>query len=62
MLELKNYCPIELNDLIRVGRNLDGGYVISKRQIEKASLLLSFGINDDWSFEEDFVKNNGGGG
>ena len=45
------------NDLIRIGRNHDGGYLIAKVDIEKSDLLISFGISDDWSFERDFVKN-----
>jgi hypothetical protein len=53
---LERYHPVELDDLIRIGRDHDGGYVISKRQIEKTDILLSFGINDDWSFEADFEK------
>jgi hypothetical protein len=46
-----------LDDLIRVGNTNDGGYILSKRQIEKTDILLSFGVNDDWTFEEDFSKN-----
>ncbi|MDR1683087.1 MAG: hypothetical protein LBS25_06845 [Candidatus Symbiothrix sp.] len=55
MLELKNFHPVTINDLIRVGRDADGGYVLSKRQVENTETLLSFGINDDWSFEADFL-------
>jgi hypothetical protein len=50
---------LKLNDLIRVGRNYDGGYVISELLMNQSSLLLSFGINDDWSFEEDFYNKSG---
>jgi hypothetical protein len=56
MYNLKRYHPVELDDLIRLGRDYDGGYVLSERQIEKTNVLLSFGINDDWSFESDFEK------
>jgi hypothetical protein len=48
--------PIEVNDLTRVGRNWDGGYVLCKRQVERTDTLLSFGICDDWSFEADFLR------
>jgi hypothetical protein len=44
------------NDLIRVGRIHDGGYLISKADIDKSDLLISLGISDDWSFERDFIK------
>lgn len=47
---------LKLDDLVRVGRNYDGGYVISKSLIEETEMLLSFGINDDWSFEMDVYK------
>jgi hypothetical protein len=50
--------PIITDDQIRLGRNYDGGYVVNKKAIENAS-LISLGINDDWSFEEDYHKQNG---
>jgi hypothetical protein len=43
-------------DLVRVGRANDGGYLVSKSDIEKSSHLIGLGINDDWSFEEHFSK------
>ena len=52
---------LKLDDLIRVGRNYDGGYVISESLMKRSSALLSFGINDDWSFEEDFYRKSGVG-
>ena len=50
--------PIITDDQIRLGRNLDGGYVVNKKAIENAS-LISLGINDDWSFEEDYYNQTG---
>jgi len=50
---------LKINDLVRIGRNYDGGYVLSASLIRRSSVLLSFGINDDWSFEEDFCKRSG---
>jgi hypothetical protein len=52
---------LKLNDLIRVGRNYDGGYVIADSLMQESTALLSFGINDDWSFEEDFCRRSGVG-
>ena len=45
-------------DLVRIGRDYDGGYLVSQSDIKKSDLLLGLGICDDWSFEEDFVKHN----
>ncbi len=50
---------LKQNDLLRVGRDYDGGYVISESLMRRTSILLSFGINDDWSFEEDFCRRTG---
>jgi len=45
--------------LTRLGSNFDGGYLIPTEFIKKTETLLSFGLNDDWSFENDFkIKNN----
>jgi len=41
---------------IRLGRDYDGGYVIADIPDIKYSLLVSAGIEDDISFEEDFIK------
>ena len=48
--------PFDENDLIRLGIKKDGGYVISKKSLEKSHFLLSFGMSNEWSFEEDFIK------
>ncbi len=48
--------PYESGDLIRLGRKEDGGYVVSKKTIDKCNLLISFGMANDWSFENDFIK------
>jgi hypothetical protein len=56
MYTLGDCRPVKMNDLVRLGRNADGGYVISQRHLSNTEILLSFGINDDWSFERDFLK------
>lgn len=43
-------------DLVRVGQDNDGGYLVSKSDIDKAEVLIGLGVNDDWSFESDFKK------
>ncbi|MDC1267966.1 hypothetical protein N8Z87_05305 [Amylibacter sp.] len=50
--------PSSVNDLLLVGRNCDGGYYTSKIALDETTELLSFGINDDWSFEADFAALN----
>lgn len=45
-------------DLIRIGRDNDGGYLISENDLRKSEILISGGINDDWSFESDFHSIN----
>ncbi|HET8965382.1 MAG TPA: hypothetical protein VFN20_04155 [Candidatus Acidoferrum sp.] len=53
-ISLRAFRPICLGDLVRLGRPFDGGYVVNDRAVERTRYLLSFGINDDWSFEADF--------
>ena len=43
-------------NLIRLGKSFDGGYVVERKSIVESKTLVSFGISDDWSFEEDFSK------
>ena len=43
-------------NLIRCGRSFDGGYLLTKNSIIASNALVSFGILDDCSFEEDFLK------
>ena len=50
--------PFDEHDLIRLGKKSDGGYVISKKSLKIDNCLLTFGMSNDWSFEEDFVRNN----
>jgi hypothetical protein len=55
MYQLKMIRPVQLNDLVRIGKRQDGGYVISQRQLDGTKVLLSFGISTDWSFDDDFL-------
>ena len=50
--------PKKKYSLIRVGKDFDGGYLVGKNTILKSNILISFGINDDWSFEKDFKNIN----
>lgn len=51
--------PYAPEDLVRLGAKYDGGYVISKRMIEAAGGLLSFGLSDEREFEEEFTRKAG---
>ena len=57
MINIKKLHPIDI-ELIRLGKDNDGGYVIPKIIIKKSDGILSYGINKDWSFENDFNKKN----
>ena len=54
----KQFQPTATYDLIRLGRDCDGGYLVEKESLAAAKQLLSFGLARDWSFEEDFLKKN----
>ena len=50
--------PDELNwliptdvELVRIGDNTDGGYLIPKVALDKADALLSLGLGENWSFD-----------
>lgn len=52
----KQFFPKFNCELIRLGNNSDGGYVISKKSVENSNFLISFGLSNDWSFEEAYTK------
>ena len=49
-----NFKPENEYDLIRLGKNNDGGYLIERDSIKGVKSLISMGISIDWSFEKDF--------
>jgi len=51
----KFFQPFYCNDLIRLGKNNDGGYLVNKQDILSTDVLLSLGIGEDWSFEKEFT-------
>ena len=44
------------SNLIRIGRKSDGGYVIDRRVINKTSVIITCGLEAEWSFEKEFQK------
>ncbi len=43
-------------DLIRLGGNYDGGYVVEKNSIEKSEGLITLGLGYEWTFEKDYFR------
>ena len=57
MIKISNlFYPKFKCDLTRLGKNFDGGYIVEKNSITKSEVLLSFGLSDDWTFEEDYSR------
>ena len=54
--KLPNFLRPRVFELDRYGRKNDGGYLIPVSDLDKSDVLLSFGLNDDWSFERDADK------
>jgi hypothetical protein len=52
--ELLWCCPIAVPDLIRLGGKMDGGYLVPQSVVEKSQGLLSFGLGDDFTFDQDW--------
>ena len=50
--------PYLCGDLKRLGRNQDGGYVVSFNSVLNSNYLISFGLGLDWSFELDYLELN----
>ena len=51
----KSWLPIKNSNLLRLGNKNDGGYIVSREIVNNAEILVSFGISNDWSFEEDLI-------
>lgn len=48
-------CPQHRDDLIRLGINRDGGYVLTRTILDAADFLVSAGLGYEWSFEAAFA-------
>ena len=53
---LKYILPYKTKDLVRLGNKSDSGYVISRKALRKVNFLISFGMSNNWTFEENFLK------
>lgn len=52
--DLIHLCPVSVPDLIRLGGKMDGGYLVPRLAVERAQGLLSFGLGDDFTFDQDW--------
>jgi len=50
--------PCKNENLERLGKSADGGYVVDGKIVTSCSNLISFGLGPDWSFELDYIKKN----
>ena len=54
-MKLSAIRPYSVGEMRRVGSKHDGGYVIPA-SFPEASVLISFGLGDDWAFEKQLLK------
>ena len=47
-------CPVAVPELIRLGGKMDGGYLVPQTAVNHAQGLLSFGLGDDFTFDQDW--------
>ena len=51
--------PMYVGSKIRLGRDRDGGYITTEKSVNDSVALFSYGVSDDISFEEDYIKLSG---
>jgi len=54
----KIFQPFQCDDIVRLGKDNDGGYLVNYADVLKSKNLLSFGVGSDISFEKDFIRLN----
>lgn len=54
----KIFKPNNEYELIRIGSNNDGGYLVEKKSLFETEYLISFGLGLNWSFEKHFYSLN----
>lgn len=55
---LKYLLPLDCKDLKRLGNKNDSGYIVSKSAIKNSNTMISLGMANNWSFENEFLKIN----
>ncbi len=48
--------PHKTNNLVRIGRNMVGGYIVDLNILEQTNTLMTLGFGPEWSFELDYLK------
>ena len=54
----KEFKPENEYDLIRLGQDNDGGYLVEKKSINNSKSLITLGLGFDWTFEKDYYDMN----
>jgi hypothetical protein len=54
----KVFQPFRCDDLIRLGKAHDGGYLVNIEDVKKTKRLITFGVGSDVSFEKEFAELN----
>jgi len=52
----KIFKPEHAYDLVRLGGDYDGGYLVEKNSIENSESLITLGLGYEWTFEKDYYK------
>jgi hypothetical protein len=47
------------DDLVRLGNDNDGGYLVNQADLSRTQLLVSMGVGNDWRFEQQFCQQVG---
>jgi len=54
--ELSWLCPVDVPDPVRLGGLMDGGYIVPQIALDQSQGLLSFGLGDDFTFDQDWHR------
>ena len=57
-LEYHFLTPFKSSNLLRLGIEKDGGYIVDQKIFKNSDFLISFGMADEYSFEIDFLQFN----
>ena len=55
----KIFKPSATRDLVRLGGEYDGGYVLPERMFKNSHGLVTLGLSDEFQFERDFSRRTG---